>query len=150
MELYKLCNRELCDLCCLQERVFECIVADILGMINIDFTGDINKASEDSADGEIHPLIIPQIELLSFYITPIFEMESEMNKRGILKSYRESLPYIDYERERLLIYEKYEDRVSHLFNMHENGYLTAENVDRVSRRIAEEQRQKQLHPNMIN
>lgn len=151
MELHKLNNDALCELCCLQERVLECVIPDILGMIEINFTGDIDKAVENTVTGEAEPLIIPQIELVSYYITPIFEMEAEMNKRGILKEYRESLPYIDYEGEQLLVYEKYEDRLSHLFHMHETGYLTQENVDRVTRLISEEERRRaQLPPNLMS
>lgn len=127
MELFKLTDNELTKLCSLQEHVTDCIIPDILSMVNIPITGDLHEAIKNSLE-ETAPLIIPQIELISYYISPIFEMEHEMNKRGILDEYRKQHPFIDYYNCNMLIYNTYEERLSHLFKMNTEGVLTQEKI----------------------
>lgn len=136
MELFKLTDDELTNLCNMQEKITDKVIPDFLSMININITTKIKDESEiddkimDYISGDEQPIIIPQIELISYYVTPIFEMEREMKKRGILEEYRSKTPFIDYEHQKLLVYNQFEDRIAHLFNMHENGILTDYNISK--------------------
>ena len=135
MELYKLSNEDLIKLCELQEKITDCIFPDILSLINLPFTTDKNNA-EKGENQEPQPVIIPQIELISYYINPIFEMENEMKNRGILEEYRKSHPYIDFENAELLLYHSFSDRVGHLFNLYERGFLSKDNIERILDRMS--------------
>lgn len=130
MELFKLNDDELCNLCLLQEKVTDSILPDILSMVKFNITANVDNAKADS-HGNIKPEIIPQVELISYYINPIFEMEEEMKKRGLLKDFCIQTPFIDYEHRTMLIYDTYADRLSHLFKMYEAGFLTIANIDSV-------------------
>lgn len=129
MELYKLTDENLINMLNFQERITELVIPELLSSIDIKVTGNIDEAMIDTMNGEVEPIIIPQIQLISFYISPIFEMEKELDDRGLLKKYRENTPFADYENYELLIYEKYEDRLAHLFQLNEKGMLTREQIE---------------------
>ena len=132
MELYKLSNKELKELCILQERVADSVLPDLMKMVRVPFTANKDSAKTDEITGDVQPVIIPQIELFSFYLSPIEEMENELKNRGVLEEHRQNMPFIDYENAQFLIYDSFYDRLSHLFYLHEKGFLTEENMKHVS------------------
>lgn len=132
MELNKLSDIELIELCLYQEKITEYALPELLSLTHVStfFTTD--------NEGKSITKTTPQMELIGYYITPINEMEKEMNARNILKTYRSSRPLPDYQNCRFLIYDSYMDRLSHLFFLFEKGLLVKDNIDKVCKALTEQ------------
>lgn len=112
-------NEELAELLRTQITTIETAAIALLGTLAEPLTADTMQQS-------------PAVDTLIFYLLPIVSVEDEMRKRGILEDTMEGIILIDYEKERMLVYDDYRIRFEHLLYMQQNGYLDPVNVHRVS------------------
>lgn len=70
----------------------------------------------------------PYIGLISYYLTPVVEIQEELKKRNILHDFFDQHPFPDFESNEFTCYPEYEDRIAHLLYCRRAGFLTEAQV----------------------